>query len=292
VRYVSPLRYPGGKASLSPYLVNLLEAQRPRPSIYIEPFAGGAGAALHLLVDEHVDQIVINDLNPGIAAFWRCVFTRPDELCEMIRVTAVDIDTWHEQGRIYADAATQTELALGFATFYLNRTNHSGILNARPIGGLSQKGRWKIDARFNRNDLITRIHLLGRYGDRVTVRQEDAVDFLTEAGSALGRCFLYVDPPYLGQGPDLYLDTMSWDDHKLLAAALQDRHRLWMLTYDIDTRVIDELYPGHRSAWFDIAHTAARQHVGREYAVYSRHLRVKTLEGMSTGETGWIELTS
>uniref|UniRef100_UPI00404B41F4 DNA adenine methylase n=1 Tax=Brachybacterium sp. GPGPB12 TaxID=3023517 RepID=UPI00404B41F4 len=78
MRYLSPLRYPGGKARLAPYLARLITAQDPEPRQYAEPFAGGAGAALHLLHDGVVDRIHLNDLNPGIASILAGLIRFPE----------------------------------------------------------------------------------------------------------------------------------------------------------------------------------------------------------------------
>lgn len=272
-RYVSPLRYPGGKARLAPFVAQLLDKQRPRPSSYAEPFAGGAGAALHLLVDEEVDQIYINDLNPGIAAFWRSVVERPADLCSRVLETPVDMDTWHEARATYAEGAGD-DLTLGFATFILNRCNRSGILNARPIGGLEQTGTWKIDARYNRDALAARIERIGSYGSRIRVSELDARAFLghLEAIERTSDVLVYVDPPYLGQGENLYMNGLSADDHRQLATVLRQSKLKWFLTYDADPRIPRELYPGLPCVEFDIAHTAQVQHVGTEYAVFSPRL--------------------
>ena len=138
MRYLSPLRYPGGKARLAPFFTRLIRAQVPAPTHYAEPYAGGAGAALRLLTDSAVDHIHINDINAGIAAFWRTI-TTPDgakAFNQLINTTPVTIDQWHHQRSIYQDGQTD-DLTLGFATFYLNRTNRSGILDARPTASTS-----------------------------------------------------------------------------------------------------------------------------------------------------------
>lgn len=290
MRYLSPLRYPGGKARLAPYLASLLRQQRPRPTAYAEPFAGGAGAALRLLVDEHVDTIHINDLNPGIAAFWRAVTTQPAQFEELIRDTPVNIDTWHEAIAIYNNPDTPDDLTLGFATFLLNRCNRSGILDARPIGGLDQTGTWKIDARYNPNALAQRVRLIGQYSARIHVTQFDARDFITrlEQSDQANWTFMYVDPPYLGQGEHLYLDSLTIDDHRDLAQRLHVTPLKWFLTYDADPRITDELYAGLRCREFDIAHTAQRQHVGTEYAVYSDTSAVSGERLMRLGTSRWV----
>jgi DNA adenine methylase len=286
--YLSPLRYPGGKARLAPFVSELLRNQHPRPRRYVEPFAGGAGVGLRLLYDEHVDEIVINDLNPGIAAFWRSVFDSPEEFMDLIRRCKPSIDVWYEQQAVY-DSAPDDDLALGFATFFLNRTNRSGILGARPIGGLDQTGRWKIDARWNADKLAARIDLLAPYASRVEIRERDALDLLSEVLRD-PETFVYADPPYVVQGDELYLDTLRWEDHQRLSGILRGS-RNWFLTYDADERVLD-LYRGLRCVSFGIAHTAATQHIGREFGVFADALNVSSLEALGRGgDAAWLDST-
>lgn len=275
--YLSPLRYPGGKGRLARFVGDLMARQRRRALRYVEPFAGGAGVALRLLFDERVDEIVVNDLNPGVAAFWRTLFGANAELAAQVRACQPSIEEWHRQREVYAQKPDD-DLALGFATFFLNRTNRSGILGARPIGGLEQRGKWKIDARYDGRKLAERVELLGRYSSRVTVCQEDGVELISRVIKDPDT-FVYADPPYLVQGDELYLDTFEWSHHERLAKTLR-RSSGWLLTYDADPRV-RELYPGLRCASFGIAHTAAQQHVGREYAVFSRDLDVDSLAALT-----------
>jgi DNA adenine methylase len=280
-RYLSPLRYPGGKGRLARFVAQLLGHQSPRPRRYVEPFAGGAGVGLRLLVDEHVDEIVINDLNPGIAAFWRAVFEQPDALLQRTATCEVTIDEWRRQRAVYL-AKPKDDVELGFALFFLNRTNRSGILDARPIGGYDQSGRWKIDARFDRQGLEARLRALSQYGSRVSVREIDGIDLISEhLGDS--EAFIYADPPYLGKGDHLYLDTLGWEDHVRLAQLLQRGGR-WFLTYDADPRITNDLYADLRCAEFTMSHSAAVQHVGQEYAVFASSLTVPGLAALGGGE--------
>lgn len=294
MRYLSPLRYPGGKARLAPYLASLLRQQRPRPTAYAEPFAGGSGAALRLLVDEHVDTIHLNDLNPGIAAFWRAVTSTPADFADLILTHPVTLDAWHEAAATYSHPDAQDDLRLGFATFLLNRCNRSGILDARPIGGLDQTGTWKIDARFNRQNLAQRVLTIGRYASRIHVTELDARSFITalEQRADADRLFMYVDPPYLGQGEHLYMDSLTLADHRELASRLRSTSLKWFLTYDADRRITDELYAGLRCKEFDIAHTAHTQHVGSEYAVFSDATAASGERLMRLGESRWVHYLS
>lgn len=275
---ISPLRYPGGKGSLAPFLGALIKAQEANIKTFVEPFAGGAGAALRLLYDEHVERIVLNDLDRGVAAMWRSIFGRTDAFIALLMSRPITVDQWHLEREIATASGGEDDLALGFATFFLNRTNRSGIHNARPIGGLDQAGKWKIDARFNRESLADRVSMLGQYRNRVLILEEDGIDVTQRYLRGQGSVFVYADPPYIEKGSDLYLNQMSWDDHRRLAEVLQSRSSFWMLTYDHDDRVPALLYAGRRYLAFDIAHTAAVQHVGQEYAVFSDSLLLRERE--------------
>lgn len=288
LRYLSPLRYPGGKARLAPFLAQLLAAQPRRSQQYVEPFAGGAGAALRLLFDEHVEHVVLNDLDAGVAAFWRAVFNHTDELLRRVRDWKVSLRSWHRHHETYINKQGD-DLELGFATLFLNRTNRSGILNARPIGGLKQSGAWGIDARFNAEHLAARIRRASSLGSRVTISSVDGVS-LVDRYLRDRNSFVYADPPYLQQGDDLYLNTLCWRDHQRLAQKLR-RASNWVLTYDVDPRVPGELYKGMRCAIFGIAHTAQVQHVGREYAVVPDGLKVPSLDLLGR-EGRWLPAVS
>ncbi|MFC8247479.1 DNA adenine methylase [Streptomyces chartreusis] len=289
MRYISPLRYPGGKARLAKYIKHLIDSQNPRPTNYAEPFCGGAGAALKLLVDGTVDHIHLNDADPGIAAFWRCVFTMPGDLASMVRSAEVTIDSWRKAAEVYASPIGKSDLDLGFATFFLNRCNRSGILRARPIGGYDQAGKWKIDARFNREALAERIEFLGTYGGRVSLSQQDGRQHIRDLETLGESVLAYVDPPYLVQGDRLYMDSLSSEDHAELAIVLCKSTVNWFLTYDAESRITESLYPDHRCMQFEIAHSAQVRHLGVEYAVFSNGLHVPEFDGViGKGDYLWL----
>lgn len=272
-RFLSPLRYPGGKSKLAPFLARVLSTQQDVIETYCEPYAGGAGAGLQLLFDGCVEKLIINDLNPGVAAFWRVIFRQTAELIELIDKCPVDITNWNHQKSIYESPSNATDLELGFATFFLNRTNRSGILNARPIGGLEQTGEWRIDARFNKPDLIDRVKTLETLSRQVDVRQERAIDLIRTLNRRTRPLLLYVDPPYVVPGEELYMTDHSWSEHRKLQRVLSKSSHPWLLTYDADDRT-RELYRDYRCMQFSISHTAQVQKVGREYMFFSRGLRV------------------
>lgn len=287
MRYISPLRYPGGKGKLGPYFARLLAGQRVTITTYAEPYAGGAGAGLFLLVHGHIDRLLINDLNPGIAAFWRSVLNDTDAFIELIRNCEVSLDAWHHHRSVYVNQNGRSDLEIGFSTFFLNRCNRSGILTARPIGGLDQAGTWKIGARFNRENLIERVRYLGAFASKISVSEEPAQAFLAMIARRRNPVLLYVDPPYLGKGDDLYMSDHSWVDQEQLANALRKMRHPWILTYDFDER-IRALYPQNRCLEYSISHTAQKQRVGREFMLFSDGLQIEDVTVAANRKGVWV----
>jgi DNA adenine methylase len=267
----SPLRYPGGKGSLYLPLKRLLRANGLTGCTYVEPFAGGAGAALSLLLTGEVDRVVLNDLDPALYAFWRAASEHPEVMIERVEQVEITVDEWKKQRNAYLNAPRRDYLSLGFATFFLNRTNHSGILNGGPIGGLDQSGRYKIDARFNRSDLAERLRLIGLYSKSITVLRWDGAKVIDRYADR-DDCFIYADPPYFEKAGTLYLNSFTADDHERLAATLR-RHASsrWLLTYD-NVPAVRDLYKGLRKATFPLHYSAHRVVRAEEIAVFSQGL--------------------
>ena len=237
VRFASPLRYPGGKAALAPYLGETIALNGLSGRAYFEPFAGGAGAALELLRNDVVSEVHINDIDPCIVAFWRSVLGEPKRFADAIMSARLDVDEWKRQCGIYKSRDARKRFELGFATFYLNRCNRSGVLfGAAPIGGYEQTGKWKLDARFYRESLAARVIELGQRAEQIHISDMDARRFLAEKlprGRGRGRVFVYLDPPYWNKGKRLYLNACVHEDHLELARYMQDQKALnWIVSYD------------------------------------------------------------
>lgn len=239
----SPLRYPGGKTQLSPFVIALLRANNLYGGVYAEPFAGGAGIAWRLLLNGDATEVWINDIDPALYAFWDTVVHNPDPLCERIRRTKVTMTQWHRQRRVLHDAAS-TPQELAYATLFLNRTNRSGILKGGVIGGKEQLGEYKLDCRFNKDELIRKIQRIHIYREVIKVSRLDAERCLRDWAKALPqRGLINIDPPYYAQGQDLYLSFYKPSDHARLAKLVRGLSVPWMLTYD-DVPEIESLYTG------------------------------------------------
>lgn len=266
----SPLRYPGGKSSLSQFLTGVIEAMDPRPTRYIEPFAGGAGAGISLLLSEHVDSIVINDLDPAVHAFWFSLVNNGEEFISKVQEIPLTLDEWRRQRSIYQtiDSSDPESLQLGLAFFFLNRTNRSGILNAGVIGGKSQAGKYKIGARFNRDQLVERLAAIHTRRDSITVSRQDGRG-LIESEADNPEILFYVDPPYVQMGKSLYLSAFGELDHTLLANCLNRRANAnWILTYD-DHPLIDALYADRNSSLFKLVYSAQNRGYAQELMIVS-----------------------
>lgn len=233
----SPLRYPGGKAALVPYLTEIIRLNGLEGGIYAEPFAGGAGAALQLLFDEQVSEIYINDLDEQIYSFWKAILNHTDEFIALLKTTPVSVRHWRQQKAVLKDPKRFSRVQVGFATFYINRCNHSGVLNGGPIGGVEQTGNYKIDARFNKRELQNRIERIALYKDRITVTRRDGVAFMKwlfhDQGLDSSKTLVYMDPPYFEKAATLYDVYFRDSDHQALAKYLRSKHPFrWVVSYD------------------------------------------------------------
>lgn len=239
----SPLRYPGGKSQLTPFVVELLRTNNLFDCTYVEPFAGGAGIAWTLLLSGYVSEVWINDFDPAIHAFWHAVLNNTDALCDRIEKIPVSIEEWHRQRAVQTETAPSL-LDLGYSTFFLNRTNRSGILKGGVIGGKQQTGDYLIDCRFNKRDLIAKIRRIAIYRDQIKLTRMDAEQFIRSEFKKLSpHALANIDPPYYCRGPELYCSFYEHQDHVMLANAVRRIKQPWMLTYD-DTPEIRLMYEG------------------------------------------------
>ncbi|MEN2775575.1 DNA adenine methylase [Acetivibrio clariflavus] len=268
MKYYSPLRYPGGKGKLANYIKLILSQNDLAGGTYVEPFAGGAGVAVALLLEEVVSKIIINDKNKGVYAFWKSVLDDTEDLCKLIKDTPVNIEEWKRQREIFA-TTKKACLELGFATFFLNRTNRSGILTGGVIGGLEQKGEWKIDARYNKDALINRIESIALRKKQIKVYNKDIFVFVDKVLPRIEkRTLVYFDPPYYKQGSSLYENHFKHEDHLKLANIIKEKvDKPWIITYD-DTPEIEKIYDGYAMRKFYLNYSAASKYKGTEIMIY------------------------
>jgi DNA adenine methylase len=239
-----------------------------------EPFAGGAGASLSLLYSEETPHVFINDADVAINAFWWSVTRRPKEFAAKLKGTTANMVEWKRQRGIHSRPSQVSRTDLGFATFYLNRCNRSGIiLKGGPIGGNDQKGKWKIDARYNVPELLRRCDEVAEYRSRIVVTGEDGLQFIRKRAS--DRVFFFIDPPYYEKGPTLYLNSLTHAYHRALARQLQSMPgAAWVMTYD-DTPEVRALYESWATVReFQLDYAASGRRKGRELFICPKSLKL------------------
>jgi DNA adenine methylase len=275
MKFYSPLRYPGGKNKLSKFIASIC-VKNSINGHYIEPYAGGASVALYLLMNGYVKEITINDLDRAIYAFWYSVLNDTNKLCNKIKNTDININSWKQQKEIHSNKNNEKDLLkLGFATLFLNRTNYSGIIDGGMIGGIKQKGNYKIDCRFNKEEIINRIKLIAKHKKNIHLYNYDAIKLINEIIKKNNKnTIFYFDPPYYLKGPSLYMSHYKNQDHKEVSDKIQGIKNVnWIVSYD-NTPEIKKLYSNSKKKEYSFFHTAYEIRVGKEILFFSKELEI------------------
>lgn len=270
----TPLRYPGGKARFAPLIASIMKKSGLDGGHYLEPYAGGAGVGLFLLLEGIVDKIHINDADPAIAVFWRAAVHDSENLINMTTKEPVTMDASHHWRDVMLGKIPASELERGFATLFMNRTNRSGILKGGVIGGKAQAGIYKVNERFMREELCIRLNRIGKLKDRIHVYEKDAHELLLECHTFLPtRSLAYLDPPYYVKGEGLYRNFYKHDDHVKISDLLSNSRfrRPWVVSYD-NADEIREMYSHARSVTYGLNYTAQRKYKGSEVMFFSKKL--------------------
>ena len=268
----TPLRYPGGKAKLINYTTEVIVNNDLHGCTYVEPFAGGAGLAIQLLLDGTVNRLILNDIDRSVYAVWYSILNQTAQLIDLINNTDISIHEWHLQKEIQANKAHVNLLELGFSTLFLNRTNRSGILGAGPIGGKNQDGNYKLDCRFDKSKIIERINRIAAERHRIEFYNYDATFFIINVINPLDeRVFIFFDPPYHIQGPGLYLNHFTEEDHDMLSRVISNVRHPWLVTYD-NTDLIQNLYINFEQTTYSLNYSAQNSQQGTELMIYSPNI--------------------
>lgn len=271
--FYSPLRYPGGKNRLAKFIA-LICKQNDINGHYVEPYAGGAAVALYLLFNKRVSKITINDVDRSIYAFWYSVLNYTEDFCKLIKETEINIDSWRHCQSIQKKKEKAPLLELGFSTFFLNRTNISGVIDAGVIGGIEQNGTYKMDCRFNKKELIKRILKIAGRKKQICLYKLDALELVerVEIQSSKTSAIFYFDPPYYLKGESLYLNAYKHEDHKTVSERIKKiKNSRWIVSYD-DNKEIKSMYKGYRLKEFCLTHSARISREGKEVLFFSDNL--------------------
>lgn len=275
----SPLRYPGGKSKLSAFVAKIC-IDNGIDGHYVEPYSGGASVALFLLLEGFVERITINDKDRSIYAFWYSVINKNNQLCSMIEDAELSIEEWKKQREVQRNKKTADLLTLGFSTFYLNRTNRSGIIRGGVMGGLKQNGNYLMDCRFNKVDLIQRIKNIAKHKKNIRLYKKDAVkliDKIEKEGKDENVIF-YFDPPYYLKASSLYLNHYKDNNHKDVSERIKSIKNIkWIVSYD-NVPQIRELYANCPTKEFSFKHTAYKIREGKEVMFFSSNIKTPQMD--------------
>ena len=267
--FYSPLRYPGGKGKLAPFMEYMIDQQGHRGGTYIEPFAGGAGIAIELLLRNVVSNIVINDYDKCVWSFWRAVLTETDRFLEELNNVSISIDEWYRQRDICHNNNNRYSFELGFAAFYMNRANRSGIIKGGVVGGIDQSGKWKIDARFKKPELIHRIEEIGKRKKDIHLYNKDINSFVVRyVPKYEDNAFIYFDPPYFQKGEQLYMNYFRLEDHQRIEKAIREKVKCdWIITYDF-AREIENIYKEYNMSLYDLNYSVSSKCKASELIIF------------------------
>lgn len=233
VPHRSPFRYPGGKTWLIPRVRHWLASLDSKPTVLVEPFAGGGIVGLTVAFERLADRVVLVELDKQVAAVWETILGGEAEwLAE--RITAFDLSFENVRATLADEGGGTREQA--FRTILKNRTYHGGIL--APGASLIKHGEngKGLRSRWYAETLASRILAIGRIRDRFTFVCGDGIDVML-AYARRSRAVFFIDPPYTAGGSNgkragTRLYTHHELDHDRLFATAEKVAGDVLLTYD------------------------------------------------------------
>ena len=281
-RTYSPLRYPGGKTQLSKFLIEILKYNNLENVIYAEPFSGGFGAGLELLFSGKVRKVLINDFDISIYSIWYAILNETERFVQSIMMIDVTIEEWEKQKKIYDELKKSKvySFELALASYFLNRTNVSGIITGGPIGGMNQESKYKLDCRFNKKNLAKKLKDISNWKYNIELYNYEANVFIDKVLLKYSpeEIFIFFDPPYYEQGKNLYTNFFKHDDHTKLKRQIDKlKYYYWILTYDYHEEISD-IYSEYSKYLYKINYSANKVRKANELLIHSGCTNIKSFD--------------
>ena len=233
------LKWAGGKFSLLPTLIPIVQSCTGKGGRYIEPFVGGGALALNIPLEV---PKVINDVNPGVIAAWRAL--KDGFRIDIARTYFnTDINTEEDFYRLRNEFNHKfIDSKLPYQFLYLNRHCFNGLCRFNKKGEFNVPyGRYK-SIYFPEKELLHAIEVM----KNTQIHQND---FRAVMATATQGDVVYCDPPYIPLSASSAFTTYSKegfriDDHidlMLCAEAARDRGATVIISNN-DVTVARKLY--------------------------------------------------
>ncbi len=230
VPHRSPFRYAGGKTWLVPRMRQWLLSLPSKPSVLVEPFAGGGIISLSAIFDGLVERAVMVELDNEIAAVWQTILSGD---AGWLAAEIVNFDLTPESVNHVLTNYTGSVRERAFRTILKNRTYHGGIL--APGSGLIKHGEngRGLRSRWYPETLGKRILSIAAVRDRIEFIEGDGLQAIRDYAHRPDVVF-FVDPPYTagGKRAGKRLYTHFDLDHEELFWATDATAGDFLMTYD------------------------------------------------------------
>ena len=201
---LSPFRYPGGKSWLRRTVIDWIEHLPRRPTILIEPFAGGGSISLAVIQSDACDRAIMAEIDPEVAAVWQTILS--DDFASLISmIRSFRLTRKNVKKLLNEDMGNIAETA--FKCIVRNRVQRAGIL--APGAGLLLNGEdgKGLHSRWYPRTLESRIEQVRALAPRIEFIEGDGMAVLKRYKSNPKVTF-FIDPPYVarngGPGRRLY----------------------------------------------------------------------------------------
>ena len=293
-------RYPGGKAKIKNDIVGRIKRYYEDNHCYddcqyVEPFFGAGAIGMHFMETSPIKKVFISDYDPAISAFWDTVIFMPDTLCQMVDEFKPSTDAFFKFKELLTSqkifnkmrfsSSRKESVEVAFAKLALHQISYSGLgpMSGGPLGGVSQKSKYKIDCRWNPDNIKKNIRRSHQILSSVDLYQggcreldfsyaidiqkdkrewEESGVTVTHKTEYPKNRFFYLDPPYYVKGKELYQYSFTEEHHKDLMTMLKKIEYPWILSYDACTEIKD-LYKWASILEIDLTYTINAKEKGR-----------------------------
>ncbi len=229
----SPIKWVGGKSRLRKQIIGLL----PQHTCYLELFSG---AAWVLFGKPPSPVEVLNDIDEDLINFFRVVRHRPEDLIQSFDLELVARAEFERLAAL--DPITLDEIERAHRFYYLIMAGWGGELNYPRFQTSITDGGGGNRLIGALNTLRQRIQPVHERLRNVIVERLDwraCIDRYDREGTVM-----YVDPPYPNNGCNYAHNMRSWEEHRELAARLNEARCRWIYS-SYDSPDIRDLFAMH-----------------------------------------------